>query len=220
MDSLHNKRRLSYHPFFCSSLSAVTQETELEGNKEPSRLIQSTLKVIYSSFAFSQKTAWSRIYIEIGGVSTGLPQFHFVCTPYFMLGACILLSLHYPGSPLVLSLELTQISLELSPPNLKHLYKPSAVFSPKAGTGTIVTQFQNRYFISHVIYLNLEILISSILITEISKIHLHLLMAGLLVHFQLCFICIGLVPFSESMHSLINRLPIFPLSQGSPTPGP
>lgn len=77
-----------------------------------------------------------------------------------MLGAGIPLSLHYPGSPLVFSVGLTQISLELPLQNLKHLYKPSVVLPQKAGTGTTIIQFQNRCFISCVIYLHVGILIS------------------------------------------------------------
>ena len=43
---------------------------------------------------------------------------------------------------------LAQISLELPPQIPKHLCKPSVAFPKIADTGTIITHFQSRYFIS------------------------------------------------------------------------
>lgn len=128
--------------------------------------------------------------------------------PHFMLGAG-----NPPTSllPSVLSLGLTRISLELPPQNLKHLCKPSVLLPKKTGIGTTITQLQNRCFISCVIYLNVGILLSQHFNRNAHNSSASL-MAGLLVHFQRCFLYIDVASFSERMHSLINRLPIFPLS--------
>lgn len=105
--------------------------------------------------------------------------------------------------PWVLSLGLTQISLELPPQSLKHLCKPSVLLPQKAGTGTTITQFQNRCFISCEIYLNVGILLAQ-RFNRSAHSSSASLMAGILVHFQLGFLCIGVASFSESMHSLSN----------------
>ena len=105
------------------------------GERSPQVWPPLSWKIIQSSVALCQETAWPRAHVEIGGISTGLPGAQSVSS-----GSILHAHLLHTGSwqsPITPSAweptVLTHISLELPPQNLQHLCKPSVAGPKKAG---------------------------------------------------------------------------------------